>query len=584
MICFYGEFDPFTGTVPPTLDLLPSVVRRLKLLLAACERVIIAPGSMLEHALALPVMEALAPMVRAGLMTTSVHHDSPSPVAWLDERIAQQMERVPAEGRRAGTSRGHFRRDELVELVERWQAILPDQWSVVRDVPLIVDGYGEQVRHRLATLAATRSGREAQALVDLIDRLRDSGRVVPDRNRLLAAMVRVRERMPRLGAQRAASLIQGVYFKQGTSSDAKWVVTSERQVAARLALYPGLFVRTFARVAGPFGGDLPVAWHLAPGRLVRRMRHLGLAPEVIARVPGVTLRDLIVSGEWAVVREALGEEMPGAERVALARERVRALGVMGLGARCVVEFERRSTAPTLAPDDWTLAVTGGLGSTSAVMAPAGVVLDPWGGELHGKGGVARLGHDQARLVAVLAAAGPVGVAHDQVDRTMRELDVIACDDDVRPPALRPRRDQAARLRVDVAVHRLAGAVAGTGLALGGGRGRWRLDGGVRLTGTVWSEGSTVAAGAAGAAGAAVAAAPTAPALPPTLRRVWDALAAHHPEGCTLDMVAGVLGLEGDRVRAAQVVSRLAARLRGEGARWRVEGVGQRRSEQVASRR
>lgn len=484
MICFYGEFDPFTGTVPPTMALVPSVVRRLKLLLAACERVIIAPGSMLEHPLALPVMEALGPLVRAGLMTTSVHHDSPSPVGWLDERIAQQVERVPAEGRRAGTSRGHFRRDELAELVERWQAILPDQWSVVRDVPLIVDGYTEQVRHRLSTLAATPPGREAQALVDLIDRLRDGGRLVPDRNRLLAAMVRVRERMPRVGAQRAAALIQGVYFKQGASSDAKWVVTSRRQVPARLMLYPGLFVRTFARVAGPFGEDLPVAWHLAPGRLVRRVRHLGIAPDVIAGLPGAALRDLITSDDWTSVRDALGEERPAIEQITRAREGVRALGVARLGEHHVMESGRHGAVSTLAPDDWTLAVTGGLGATSAVMAPAGVILDSWGGALHGDGRCVRLGREQGRLVAVLAATGAVGVAHDQVDRMLRELDVIGCDDDVRPPAVRPRRDNAARLRVDVAAHRLAGAVAEAGVGVEVDRGRWRLEGEVRLAGTV----------------------------------------------------------------------------------------------------
>lgn len=558
MICFYGEFDPFTGSIPPHMQHLPSVCRRLKLLVAACDRVIIAPGSMLEHPLVLPTFEALAPLFRAGRLTTSVHVEAPDPIPWLDARIARQLDHIPPKGRVAGASRGHFRRHELAELRGRWQAIMPSAWAVVRDIPRIVGTYVDDVRTRLSHLAEAPHGAPVQRLVALIDDRRDAGELQTDRNRLLAAMINLRHNLMPVALQQAVAMVQGVYFKQGTSAASKWVRGPAGRQRARFVLYPGFFARLFRRIGGRFAGDLPIEMGLTPWRLWSRMKRLGLSPRTIAAMPAEKLLDLVEHPGWSVTRQALHDDAaPRTWRDAIRGELSRSTDPSHVMHR----VESLVPTPTTLTDDWTLAITGDLGSMASTLAQGQALFEPRTGEIRSPDGAARLGPEASRVFMGIVSAGGVGLAHDQVVRLLREIDRAEQDAVVDPPAPRPsdRLLEAARLRVDVAMHRLRLALSPVGVEVVADGGRYRLAGWpVKSTDPRWRA-STHAARP-----------PHTMPLPPQLLAVWRLLAAYHPAGLRApDLGRTMGGLSGPR--AAQIVSRLTQRLARIGSDWRVSG-------------
>ena len=69
-ICYFGEMDSYTGSVRAARELLPELIGRLKVMCALQDFVIVAPGNLVEHALALPLFEALGPLVRDRRRTT----------------------------------------------------------------------------------------------------------------------------------------------------------------------------------------------------------------------------------------------------------------------------------------------------------------------------------------------------------------------------------------------------------------------------------------------------------------------------------------------------------------------------------
>ena len=82
-ICYFGEMDSYTGSVRAARELLPGLIGRLKVMCALHDFVIVAPGNLVEHALALPLFEALAPLVRAGRLGTSGPKTEGGPLGYV---------------------------------------------------------------------------------------------------------------------------------------------------------------------------------------------------------------------------------------------------------------------------------------------------------------------------------------------------------------------------------------------------------------------------------------------------------------------------------------------------------------------
>ena len=71
---------------------LERLIRDLKLLCLLYDVVILPTGNLLEHGLALPAFEALAPFVRAGRLGASEDVSAPGPRLYIEERAAAYAE------------------------------------------------------------------------------------------------------------------------------------------------------------------------------------------------------------------------------------------------------------------------------------------------------------------------------------------------------------------------------------------------------------------------------------------------------------------------------------------------------------
>lgn len=102
-VCYYGEFDPFSGSVDQHDESLDDVVRVLAMLCLLYDVVIVPPGALLEHVLGLPAFERLAPFVRAGCLGTTAAPSEPGPRVYMVERVRRLVE--ARSGRQAGSPR-----------------------------------------------------------------------------------------------------------------------------------------------------------------------------------------------------------------------------------------------------------------------------------------------------------------------------------------------------------------------------------------------------------------------------------------------------------------------------------------------
>ncbi len=85
-ILYYGELDPFAGMGQTAAD-LRAALGEVSLSCMLAEVVVVQPGNLLEHSLALPIFEHLAPFVRAGRLTTTADERAADPHEYLRERV-----------------------------------------------------------------------------------------------------------------------------------------------------------------------------------------------------------------------------------------------------------------------------------------------------------------------------------------------------------------------------------------------------------------------------------------------------------------------------------------------------------------
>ena len=101
-ICYFGEMDSYTGSVR-----------------AARDFVIVAPGNLVEHALALPLFEALAPLVRAGRLGTSGPKTEGGPLGYVLLRAERTQTGFASVLSKRAPGRAAQRIAELIEVKDR---------------------------------------------------------------------------------------------------------------------------------------------------------------------------------------------------------------------------------------------------------------------------------------------------------------------------------------------------------------------------------------------------------------------------------------------------------------------------------
>ncbi|WP_157906981.1 hypothetical protein [Sorangium cellulosum] len=126
-VCYYGEFDPFSGSVDRRCECIDDVVRVLAMLCLLHDVVIVPPGALLDHPLGLPAFERLAPFVRAGVLGTTASPSEPGPRTYMKERVRRRVDgRLDRRG-------GSLKSSDVIELQSRLSDILPAQWTITGD-------------------------------------------------------------------------------------------------------------------------------------------------------------------------------------------------------------------------------------------------------------------------------------------------------------------------------------------------------------------------------------------------------------------------------------------------------------------
>jgi hypothetical protein len=554
-ICFFGELDVFTGSVPHERVALPELVADLRVLLLLHDRVVLPPGNLIEHPLSLPAFGALAPFSRGGLLGTSGDVGT-TPMGVILGRTEKTLQR----GKRAWRAQT-WRRLALEQVALAWDDLLPETFAVVRDVGAITEAYATSIARQLDALSDTPTATAAERLLIALDRARQSGRGDTDRTALLARAAGFRGEVDPLGLHRAVSLVQGAYFLQGASSHLKW---APGLPAARLELYPGPFARRHAQLATQVPGVEPLP-------LGRRncdesrafLAALGLHERLFRSAAVDDLRALVDEPVWHRIRSLFEAEALPAD---LSRESVRLLTGVDSLERALARLAPVLGVGTLVdarglpfrnPLQTAVQATLGVLPPESVPPPKALVFDLAAGTLDG----ASLSPAEARLLAALHAAGDWGLSVPDVMQMQADLAAIAGTDELpRAPELPTQLGPALHARraaADQARHRLSQRLGPIGAAVVVHHGRWRLQSlrEIRVVGTAWTpppDGRD--------------ALPPAPsALKGQLRDLWNALEAAYPEGVTLGALAVCLGRAPDdagRVYATKKVSALRAKLSG----------------------
>jgi hypothetical protein len=264
-LCYYGELDPFSGISDDGPASFATVLAELKLLCLLDDAVVVPPANLVQHPLALPVFEALAPFVRAGRLTTSTAPSSPGPHAYIAEcaalhgeaRVPGRTGQRPAPPRRPRTTR---RQRAVTELTDRWCSLLPDRWFLKRDIAAQIVGATDRVRQFCGGPGI--SPEAARRILRFIDAHEPGG---VRRETFLAWLAALRAEVSPRDLSAAALVIQAAYFSMGAT-------------AHECALFPGRFARLArgrAAVLSP-GAMPPYDWRAEPADVAARMRRLGL--------------------------------------------------------------------------------------------------------------------------------------------------------------------------------------------------------------------------------------------------------------------------------------------------------------------
>lgn len=558
---FYGELDPFAGGISSHLGDLPRLLRELTVLLLVKDIVILSPGNLLEHALTVTAAEWLAPFVRAGRLTTTASASLASPGAMIDARVDEYMEGLGV-GRRQKVDR--VRRAEIDAVRDRWRVLLPESWSLTRDVPAQIAGFGEGIL-RYCAEASERSHVAARLGRILEENLGSGGAL--DRNLVLAQVASLRSGALPPEIARLLFVVQSSFYAHGVESH------------QNCTLFPGAFAQIARRInAEREGLSIPcIDWDAHPDQVAWRLDEFGVDLSCLLNLPVEDLLSIARSAEWLAVRALIRGGSPSGE-VARACGALFAAHADPMEALAKLPHVLGETEPVAGfPARWQLGASASLGVTGLMPIIGGDSaprLDVARASLTAEGiGVRSLTATQLHVLTVLAGAGEEGLSSHDLEVLTTEVDFIAAAQGSGPAGWRWRRmaaglAEARGLRVRVLISRLNRALEPFGLRIvsNSGLGRYRLrDRGGRparlsLEGTLW-----VLLGREGALD------------PPrgfsaTQAALWGALVASSPFPLTVQQLAAVLSKPADEQGLKQVtdsVARLRRKIDGAGVPWRL---------------
>ena len=541
-VIYFGELDLFFGSFPQRKQSLPALISTLKLLCLAYDRVLIQSSALFEHSLALPALEALAPLVRAGRLGTSADHHAPSPTKYFKKRIERHLDRHHPSMQYA-----RWREDELERLSERWQAILPEDWPLRRSVQNQIGGVQNQIMAHLEQAhggAYERASRQMQTrLFELLDKGKELTRMP-----LLSAVASMRGVSSPADIAYAAMLVQGAYFLAGSSS--------HQTQNTSCHIYPGAIQQQMRK---PFWEQAKVDLNMpfAQGFSI----HDPLLKE-LACLPAKDCAQLCEHEDWEYVARILRGETSNP----LHRERFKNL--LGgkdirdlIGAIPTLDYEAGRLAETACLPTWAGLVQATLGSTSLEMQVgvnsstganwcafdwisrtlSGTCLD----EVELQTAEVVLSPRQAHLFTLLAVAGESGVEEAQAKQMLLELDVGFAGE---PVSLSSEITQKAKRTVlDVAKSTLNSIISDFGLAVYERKGRIYIEPPrITMHHTPWCYEPCHSSAHA-------------PDLPPVLSKMWTLLYRYYPLEVSADVLAE--GFERDGEQRSKYISRTIYRLR-----------------------
>ena len=557
-IAYYSELDPFTGGIAQHGQDFGQLVRDLTTLLLLYDVVIVPPGNLLEHGLALPAFEALAPFVVAGKLTTSVEPSSPNPHAFIDDRARLYVEdrlrhkMDPAFGpSRPGTLR-FLRQKAIEETTSRWRDILPATWTIHRDVTTQVADFIDRIERFCEETSCPSIG--DRRILRIVSGMRECGGAHAGRTTLLAALAAQQGMVAPHVLSRLAVAIQAIYFHMGASSHEKNAPEGQRRTCK---LYPGRFARLLRSHTTLLEslGFPPYDWHATPRYVAHRLRRMGLDLGYLLAIEPKRVFELSQSPEWREAVELILKPKLTAE-VALSAQALfgrfsdfrAARGPIGRFAHSAGAPRCAQFAPAILPAPWQLATQAVLGAHIAITneAPAEeVTLDLRTLNVTQRGGHSvQLARPQAHLVSLLAIAGDAGLTVHDIKQLALDLDRLdASEQGAGHPPWTPQAHESTALdkarlnRVNVLKARTNHAIGKVGfqITVMKGRGRWQLsyprgaNRPLRLEGTIWDLVDALAA-------------PEPPAgLSRQQVRLWRALVDTAPHYLSLHELARALG-------------------------------------------
>lgn len=430
-ITYYGELDPFSGSIAQRLDALPRVVRELQALLLVSDVVIVPPRNLIEHPLTLPAFEALAPFVTAGRLTTTTDASSPTPRSFIDTSAAVHLEQLGSNSSRKQASRPApeitpkpviiERGRSIHEITNRWHAILPATWTLDRDVDSQVLGFVERM---LSFCGNTPDPSPAtRVLHATLDSILQAGKVRPDRTVILAHLAARRDHIPPHECARIALAVQTAYFAMGGLIHA-----ARRGRSCRL--FPGAFARILKKNAQRVNSlELPQYGHnLAVAAIERRLRGIGIELNRLLAMEPRALLNLVQSVEWQALLAWLHRPAPTLEMeqtlAAVFRRRHDFYDALPF-VRGVISTANHSLPITL-PAPWQLSVQAVLGASLVEeTAEPHARLDLRTLHLAQGDRSIHLTRQEAQLITALVLAGDVGLGTQDINQLLFDIEQLA---------------------------------------------------------------------------------------------------------------------------------------------------------------
>lgn len=285
--CVYGELDSYTGYIRQDDKDLPKLLRDLKFCCLFYDDVIVNTGVVLSHSLTLPAFEMMSPFVKAGRLWTTGRDTENSPTQFINDRI----------DRFYGGDSSNKTAKSITSVIDRWQAVAPERWRLVRKLSVQVGSATENIFNNLSALDF--SGQEAyqkEHILEHVQSMHSEG--IFDRDLTLAKIASMNGILSASNTATMSLLVQAELMNQATRNKGH----------DSIVLFPGIFLRKVNHNRGLFQQEpLPVDYATVK-RAITRFATLGYSLSALLSLPINTLFQLAISRGWSQFRAILLSE------------------------------------------------------------------------------------------------------------------------------------------------------------------------------------------------------------------------------------------------------------------------------------